>query len=324
MDSLTSSTQCTSSTTYTAGLLSDPTAESTQPRQPPAPCLRIGHRQLVGAIPDAEQIVQQYEILCVGTGQPCSNPFTCGGCVKLVDLEDGPQQPRHRVERDVPGMGLTERGEHLRAAGDGDRRDLPDQPALTDARRPDHTNRASGTAKRLVEHPCEPVHFPLAPDHRRLVAACAPARRNAEKTTGRRRIAGALDAHQLRIAQFRAALHQPCAGFTQDHATCRSDGFHPLCHADLVTDRCVTARAGPDLARDNLAGIDTNAQPECHSVASHHLRSKRFSSVLDTERRQAGPKCVVLQRGRRTTSVAEPGALPQFNTAGPARSRCRH
>ncbi len=71
------------------------------------------------------------------------------------------------------------------------------------------------------------------------------------------------------IAQFRAALHQPCAGLTQHHAACRSDGFHPLCHADLVTDRCVTARAGPDLTRDNLAGIDTNAQPECHSVASH-------------------------------------------------------
>ena len=164
MDSLTSSIQCTSSITYSAGRRARRDRSVDQSRQPTAPGVRIDDGQLVGRISDAEQIVQQRQIIRGRIGQPCPQAIPCESGVEVVDPEEQPQQSRHRVERNVPGVGLTERREHLRVRGrrrstwhSAVSRLLP-MPAG-----PTMQADTSCTANGLVENRVQPVHFPPRP-----------------------------------------------------------------------------------------------------------------------------------------------------------------
>ncbi len=67
-------------------------------------CIGIDDRQGRIGIADAEQVVEQDEILLVGVHQPCPQPVPHGLVVKRRQADDRTQKLAERVERDVARM----------------------------------------------------------------------------------------------------------------------------------------------------------------------------------------------------------------------------
>ena len=75
--------------------------------QPTPPRIRIDLRQRHIGVGDAEQIIQQQQILRVGTGQVSPQPGAGGVAVDVGHADGRPQQPRHRLEGNVARMRLA-------------------------------------------------------------------------------------------------------------------------------------------------------------------------------------------------------------------------
>ena len=82
---------------------------------------------------------------------------------------------------------------------------------------------------------------------------------------------GTLDLNQLRVTEHRRALDQPCGGGAEHHPTRRCRRFHPLGHADLLTDRGVTRAARTDLPGDHLPGVQPDPQLKLDTIAAGDL-----------------------------------------------------
>ena len=74
----------------------------------------------------------------------------------------------------------------------------------------------------------------------------------------RHRFRAAFDVHQLAFTQHRGSSDQSRGGLAEHHSTWRSDRFHPLGHADLITDGGVTERARTDFTGDDLTRIQAH------------------------------------------------------------------
>ena len=236
--------------------------------QPPPPRGRVDGRQLGIRVTNAQQVVQQYQILRVdAVGNLAAQPRPRGLTIKIADPADGPQQPRHHMKRDVTGMRLTKGRKHLDTTAAGDLGGLVNQPALADARRSPHTHHTSAATDRSIQDGCDGAHFPLTSHQRGLKATDPPwLRRHPQQPPRGHRILGALDVHHLRLTQHRRTLDQPRRRLTEHYPTRRRHRLHPLRQAHLLTNRGVTPSARTDLTGNDLTGIEAYPQPQVHTV----------------------------------------------------------
>jgi hypothetical protein len=94
-------------------------------------------------------------------------------------------------------------------------------------------------------------------------------------------------------------LDQPCGGLREHHRARGRHRFHPLRHADLLTDCGVTEWARTDFTGDHLTGVESHSQLQIHTVAVFDLGGQTSCFLLDVQRRQTAANSVVLQRHRR-------------------------
>jgi hypothetical protein len=105
--------------------------------------------------------------------------------------------------------------------------------------------------------------------------------------------------HHLRLIELHDVIDKPRSGLAQHHRTRRRNGFHPLRHADLVTDGGVTQSPRTDLPDDHLTRIQADAKLQCDAVESVDLLRQPLGVLLNFQRRQTRADCVVFQRNRR-------------------------
>ena len=104
-----------------------------QRRQPPPPRIRGDLRQLHIGVGDAQQVIDQQQILGVCLGNAVAHPIASGLPVKPLDAVDHAQQPCHDMERDLAGVRLAEGGEYVGATATRQHRHVAHQAALADA-----------------------------------------------------------------------------------------------------------------------------------------------------------------------------------------------
>ena len=122
-------------------------------------------------IVDTEQVAEQQHVVRADVGQLRLELFSVGTGFGVADLQDGTQQLGDDVKRYVLGNRLASRAEHLDTPGGGDRRHLPDEPALADPRGPAQSDAgAAESVEDLVEGAFEDGHLPSAADERRVGA----------------------------------------------------------------------------------------------------------------------------------------------------------
>ena len=130
--------------------------------------------------------------------------------------------------------------------------------------------------------------------------------RHAQQPLGADWLIDAFDADKLNFSESRRALDQPRRGRAEQHATRRCHRFHPLSHPHLLTNGGVTERPRTDLTGDHLTGVKSHAQLEVDTVALSNVDAKSLRLLLNTQGRQAGTDCVILQRHRRTEHRHDP------------------
>ena len=128
IDSLTASIQCASSMMNSAGWVraSDVVLTSAVNRRRRASG-SIGGQRHIG-VGDAQQIIEQQQILRVGIRKLFPDLRAGGLAVEVGHAHAGPQQPRHRMERHLVGVGFAEGPKHVHPATGCGRRGLPRQP----------------------------------------------------------------------------------------------------------------------------------------------------------------------------------------------------
>jgi hypothetical protein len=96
----------------------------------------------------------------------------------------------------------------------------------------------------MVQQALDGGHLPPPPDQVRL---CTPdivmPFAYAQQPVGRDGLIRTLDRNQLSRAEGCCAINQSRRGCAQHHPTRRCHRFHPLGHADLLTDGGVTERS---------------------------------------------------------------------------------
>ena len=102
--------------------------------QPPAPGIGIDLGQLHLGIGDAQQVIEQQQILGVCIRHPRAHPVTSSRGIQATHTEGCPQQPRHDMEGNIGGVRFAEGAEHLDTLGGGQRGDLTHEAALADSR----------------------------------------------------------------------------------------------------------------------------------------------------------------------------------------------
>ena len=112
----------------------------------------------------------------------------------------------------------------------------------------------------------------------------------------------------LRFAESRSALNESRGRRAEHHSTRRRGRFHPLPHADLLTDGGVTETSRTDLTGDHLTGVKSHPQLQIHTVAGVDADGKPLRLLLNAQGRQTGPNGVVLQRHRRAEHRHDPVA----------------
>jgi hypothetical protein len=75
-----------------------------QRRQPPPPGIRIDLGQLHLGIGDAQQVIEQHQVLGLGIGHPGPYLRAGGWAVQITHAGGCTQQSRHDVKRDVTGV----------------------------------------------------------------------------------------------------------------------------------------------------------------------------------------------------------------------------
>ena len=270
-------------------------------RGQPAPAgLRVDWGQRHIGVGDAEQVIEQQQILRIGVvkSRPQLNP--CGFAIKVGHAGARPQQSRHRLERNVAGVGFAEGPKHLDPTAGRQLHDLPRHPALADARRSHHVHDATVAADRAVDDRVEDRHLPVPADQAGLGAPdhTIP-RSDRHQLAHRHRLVGPLDAHQLGVLQDRGVLDQKSGGLTEHHPTRRSDRLHPLRIPDRLADRGVTRYTRTHLTGNDPARIQAHPQLQRDFVTTSHLGGEMPSLSLNVQRSQTRPDCVILQRHRR-------------------------
>ena len=210
IDSLTASIQCASSMMNSAGSVraSDAALISAVNRRRRASGSICGQRHL--GVGDAQQIIEQQQILRVGIGDLFPDPGAGGFAVEVGHAGARPQQPRHRMEGNVAGVGLAEGPKHLDPATGRQRRGLARRPALADARRSHHIHDTTAATDRAVDHGVERRHLPVPTDQARLGAPDqAMPRLDRDQSARGHRFVGSFDAHPLRFGQHHQMLDQP-------------------------------------------------------------------------------------------------------------------
>ncbi len=99
--------------------------------------------------------------------------------------------------------------------------------------------------------------------------------------------------------------------------------FHPLRHADLLTNGGVTERPRTDLTGDHLTGVKSHPQLQIDLVAVFDLSGKPRVLILNAQRRQTGTNSVVLQRHWRTEHRHDPVAGELVHRAAVTLYYCR-
>ena len=85
------------------------------------------------------------------------------------------------------------------------------------------------------------------------------------------RSTGAFNAHKFRSAKVHHVLDEPCRRFAEHHTAGRCNRFHPLRHADLITDRGVTEGTGADFAGNNRTGVQADTNLEVDFIATMYV-----------------------------------------------------
>ena len=227
--------------------------------QPAPPRIRIDLGQRHIGVGDAEQIIQQQQILRVGIGHIRPQPGAGGFAVEVGHTAARPQQPRHHVEGNVTGVGFAEGPKHLDPATGGQRRGLPGHPGLADARRSHHVHHTTAATDRALHHGVERRHLP-APTHQGRLGApeLAVARADPHQPARAHRFVGPLDADPLRFTQYGGVLDQPRRRLREHHPARGRHRFHPLRKPDRLADRSVTHCPRADLTGDHPTRIQAH------------------------------------------------------------------
>ncbi len=255
----------------------------------------LGQRHI--GVGDAEQIIQQQQILRVGIRNLLPH-FRAGGfAVEVGHAAGRPQQLGHDVEGNVTGVGLAEGPQHLDPATGRQRRGLPGRPGLADARRSDHIHHTTAATDRAVHKGVECRHLPAPTDQARLGAPDqAIPRADRHQPARAHRFVGALDAYPLRFSQRHGVLDQLRGRLREHHPARGRHRFHPLRKPDRLAGRGVTQRPRADLTGDHPTRIQAHPQPQRHAVAAGHLGRQPVGLLLDGQRGKARPKSMILQR----------------------------
>ena len=113
-------------------------------------------------------------------------------------------------------------------------------------------------------------------------------------------ISCSLDSHHFRLTETRDVLHQSRCRLAEHHPARWGGRLHPLSHPDLLTDDGVIHDVRTYFAGNHFSRIEADPHLQRDTVAGGHLSGELLSFRLNTKRRQAGPKRMVLQRHRGT------------------------
>ena len=212
IDSLTSSIQCASSIDIDDRISTGQRDRIQQRGQPPPPRIRINRGQRRIRVGDAQQIIEQQQILRVCIREPAPAPWRPAHRRRL-------RRQHLRSSRATAwngtsaGMRLAEGRKHLRTAARATPH-LAHQTALADARRSHHIHDATVTADRPVQQaPRRPSPTPGPPSGRLGTPDRAT---RAPMPTSRRAGTGSSAPLMRTISGSpRAAVHQPVARWTR-------------------------------------------------------------------------------------------------------------
>ena len=211
--------------------------------QPAPPRIRIDLGQRHLGVGDAQQVIEQQQILRVCIRHAFANPGPRGFALQVFDPAQRAQQPRHRVEGNIVGMRFAVDPHHLDPATGRGRRGLPRHPALADTWRSHHGHDTTAATGRAVHHGVEGGHLPAPTDQAHLgapdQALPRPDRQQPVRAYG---LVGALDGHPHRFRKHHRVLDQSGGELAKHHPTGRRDRLHPLRHPHLLTDRGVPQR----------------------------------------------------------------------------------
>ena len=138
------------------------------------------------------------------------------------------------------------------------------------------------------------------------------------------RFVGPLDAHPLPFTQRHGVLDQPRGRLRQHHPARGRHRFHPLGKPDRLAGRGVAQRPQADLTGNHPARIQAHPQAKIDTVAALHFGRQPVGLLLDGQRGQTPPKCMILQRNRGAEDPHHPVAGGLHRPAAVAlHHRCR-
>ena len=269
IDSLTASIQCASSMMNSAGCGAGQRRGVDQRGQPAPPRIRIDRGQRHVGVGDAQQIIEQQQILRVGIRDSFPDPG-----------------PRGRGRRGRPCR--CPRAAAASPHGTGSSRACDSQKAhITSTPRP-AASAAASRATRLLPMPGGPTtfttpprppivavhygvegrHLPVPTDQARLGAPDQAIPRSDRHQPARaHRFVGTLDVHPLRFGQHTMCSTSRAVDSESITAPGGRSRFHPLGHPDLLADRGV-AQTTPN--RSHRRSPDPNSGPP--APAAPHRR----------------------------------------------------
>ena len=109
------------------------------------------------------------------------------------------------------------------------------------------------------------------------------------------RFVGALNGDDFDWPKVRGSLDEAGGRLRTQHTAWWRRSLHPLRHPDMMTNGGV---CGADLARNDLAGVKSDAELQIDIVASKYFGGQLFGRCLDLQRGDASPHGVVFKRGR--------------------------
>ena len=136
--------------------------------QPAPPGVRVDGGQRHIGIGDAQQIVEQQQVLVVGFREFASEANPCGTIVEVGDAGARAQQSRHHLKGDVAGMGLAEGPVHLDTATRREHCGLAGRATLADTRRSHDIHHTAAATDRVIDEGVERGHLPSPSDQARL------------------------------------------------------------------------------------------------------------------------------------------------------------
>ena len=172
--------------------------------------------------------------------------------------------------------------------------EFSDEPAFPYAGGPDDADEVSAAGAERVH---QLAQVSVAAQHRSFVAGHHELRRrNGIESLRRHRFFGALDGDGFDRPKLHGSLDEAGGRLRTQHTAWWRRSLHPLRHPDMMTNGGVS---GADLARNDLAGVKSDAELQIDIVASKYFRGQLFGHCLDLQRSEASPHGVVFKRSRR-------------------------